>query len=107
MLRDGSRTHPCGAVGPEALGWRVSSARSYPGAPRWAVRDIRRSVPRQAERGLAMPIYEFVCLDCKKEFDVVKSVGEYDPKRIECPKCHSKKVERHWSRVFVETTRKS
>ena len=54
-----------------------------------------------------MPVYEFVCLDCRKEFEVVKPVGQYDPKRITCPACQGAHVERQWSQVFVETSRKS
>lgn len=53
-----------------------------------------------------MPVYEFICLDCKKQFEVLKQVQKYDPKKIECPRCHGRKVERHWSAVFVETSRK-
>ena len=55
----------------------------------------------------SMPIYEFRCLDCKKRFDLVLSVTEYDPKKVKCPKCGAKKVERQWSRVFAVTSKKS
>ena len=54
-----------------------------------------------------MPIYEYVCLDCKKKFSEVKPLSEYDPKKTTCPKCNSKKVERRWSSVYVETSSKS
>ena len=47
-----------------------------------------------------MPVYEYACLDCKKKFSETKPVAAYDPKRIRCPKCNSKKVERRWSSVF-------
>ncbi len=54
-----------------------------------------------------MPIYEYVCLDCKKEFSEVKPISGYDPKKAKCPKCASKKVERRFTSVFVDTSSKS
>ena len=54
-----------------------------------------------------MPIYEYTCLDCKKRFSEVKPISEYDPQAVECPKCDGKNVERRWSSVFVETSKKS
>ena len=54
-----------------------------------------------------MPIYEYVCLDCKKEFSEVKPISAYTPKAVSCPKCKSKKTERRWSEVFVDTSKKS
>jgi putative FmdB family regulatory protein len=53
-----------------------------------------------------MPVYEYICKDCKKEFEVLKAVSE--PRTaVACPKCKSRNVERHWTSVFVETARKS
>ena len=54
-----------------------------------------------------MPIYEYACLDCKKEFSETKPVSNYEPKAVKCPKCKGRKVERRWSTVNVETSRKS
>lgn len=54
-----------------------------------------------------MPIYEYVCLDCKKEFTETKPISKYDPKKARCPKCKSRNVERRPSSVSVETSRKS
>lgn len=54
-----------------------------------------------------MPVYEFICLDCRKSFSEVMSISAYESTRVECPKCGSKKVERRWSSVFVETSKKS
>ena len=54
-----------------------------------------------------MPVYEYVCLDCQKKFSELKPISAYDPKTVKCPKCGSKKVERRWSSVFVETSSKS
>ena len=46
-----------------------------------------------------MPVYEYICKDCKKEF-VVRT-------KVACPKCRSLNVDRHWTSVFVETARKT
>jgi len=54
-----------------------------------------------------MPIYPFVCRECKKKFEYVRSVADYKPGSVKCPKCGSKKVDRVWSSVFVETSKKS
>ena len=54
-----------------------------------------------------MPVYEYACVACKKKFSETKPVSDYDPKAVRCPKCKSRKVERRWSTVNVETSRKS
>ena len=54
-----------------------------------------------------MPIYEYVCLDCKKGFSKVESISAHDPKKVTCPKCKKKKVERRWTSVSVTTSKKS
>ncbi len=54
-----------------------------------------------------MPIYEYICLDCKKTFEIVRPMSDSSPKSVVCPRCESKHVERHWSSVFVETSRKA
>jgi len=53
-----------------------------------------------------MPVYEYICKDCKKGFEVLRAIK--DPRtKIACPKCQSRKVERHFTSVFVETAHKS
>jgi putative FmdB family regulatory protein len=54
-----------------------------------------------------MPIYEYVCSACKKKFSETKRVSEYDPKTVRCPKCKSRRVERRWSSVNIDTSSKS
>jgi putative FmdB family regulatory protein len=54
-----------------------------------------------------MPAYEYECRECHKNFQIVAPISEYNPKAVKCPKCGSKKVERLWSSVFVETSKKS
>ncbi len=36
-----------------------------------------------------MPIYEFICKNCKHEFEALV----YGNEKAECPKCHGKKLE--------------
>lgn len=40
-----------------------------------------------------MPIYEYKCLNCDKEFELLVSYKDFD-KVMYCPKCNSKDVER-------------
>lgn len=54
-----------------------------------------------------MPVYEFICNNCRKKFEVMKTIKAYDPKKVKCPKCNSKKVERLWSTVYTVTSKKS
>jgi putative FmdB family regulatory protein len=54
-----------------------------------------------------MPVYEYICKVCKKSFEVFRAVAQHEKKAETCPKCRSRKIERHWSSVFVETSKKS
>ena len=57
-----------------------------------------------------MPTYEFRCEKCKKVFEEIWSLEEYD-KRIKgkrkCPRCGSTRVVRSLSIVQVKTSKKS
>ena len=39
-----------------------------------------------------MPVYEYVCLNCKKKFSETKPISAFAPTRVRCPKCKSKKL---------------
>lgn len=40
-----------------------------------------------------MPIYEYVCLECRNKFDSFITLTEKEKGlKIECPNCHSKKT---------------
>jgi putative FmdB family regulatory protein len=54
-----------------------------------------------------MPVYEFRCIACGKKFQVIESIKDYDPKKMKCVKCESRRVERIWSAVHVVTSKKS
>lgn len=50
---------------------------------------LNRSSPVQGVRGGNMPIFEYVCKECKHEFEALV----FGKDKAECPKCHSKKLE--------------
>ena len=55
-----------------------------------------------------MPVYEYVCKNCKKKFEIVESVSKHDTRKsARCPKCGGRKTERRWSAMYVETSKKS
>jgi putative FmdB family regulatory protein len=49
-----------------------------------------------------MPIYEYVCLSCKKEFEVIRSMSQKDA-QIECEKCGSAKVKRKLALIHAQS----
>lgn len=58
-----------------------------------------------------MPMYEFLCRACGKEFTEVLSLTEYetecDQHGVACPKCGSREVEQLVVACSVVTSRKS
>ena len=54
-----------------------------------------------------MPVYEFICQKCDKDFTLVLSLSEYEKKDFTCPKCKSKEVKRQLSSFQTITTKKS
>jgi putative FmdB family regulatory protein len=57
-----------------------------------------------------MPTYEFLCQKCKKRFELVWSLAQYDremKKKTKCSKCGSTSVVRQISAVQVKTLKKS
>lgn len=54
-----------------------------------------------------MPVYEFACLSCGKEFYLVLSLRSYERKEYACPACGSRQLERAISSCEVVTSRKS
>ena len=53
-----------------------------------------------------MPVYEFVCRDCQKPFEVIRSISE-SATTPKCPACGSALVERTYSHVYAQTSKKS
>ena len=48
-----------------------------------------------------MPTYDFVCLDCKKRFDVFMAYSEYGTKPAVCSHCGSENTRRRMTRVRI------
>ena len=54
-----------------------------------------------------MPVYDYICNDCHKEFETVLTLDEHDHQNIKCPKCGSKNVEQEVAAFFAVTSKKS
>jgi putative FmdB family regulatory protein len=54
-----------------------------------------------------MPVYEFICKNCKHEFSQTMRLGEYDKVKVVCPKCKSNKVEQEVAAFYTVTSKKS
>jgi putative FmdB family regulatory protein len=62
----------------------------------------------QCERGGAdMPTYEYLCQNCKKPFEVVMSISEYEKRKVKCPKCGKGRVKQQITGFMVQTSKKS
>jgi putative FmdB family regulatory protein len=48
-----------------------------------------------------MPIYDYVCLDCRKRFDLFMSYHEYGTRSVTCSHCGSGNVRRRLNRVRI------
>jgi len=54
-----------------------------------------------------MPVYDYICKDCHKSFEVVLTLTEHDKEQIKCPKCGGTNVEQEAAEFFAVTSRKS
>jgi putative FmdB family regulatory protein len=54
-----------------------------------------------------MPRYEFYCEDCKKPFEVILSLVEYEKGKIKCPKCGRGHIHQEAAAFFAVTSKKS
>ena len=54
-----------------------------------------------------MPHHEFLCRDCKKTFDKILALIDYEEGDVVCPRCGSKNVEQRWSAFSNITPKKS
>jgi putative FmdB family regulatory protein len=54
-----------------------------------------------------MPLYEYTCNDCKKDFSRVLTLKEYEAGQVECPACKSKNVEQRPATFYAVTSKKS
>jgi putative FmdB family regulatory protein len=54
-----------------------------------------------------MPVYEFICRDCQKPFEVVHPIAQPHGD-VKCPGCGSQNVERDYRHIHaITTSRKS
>lgn len=54
-----------------------------------------------------MPVYEFKCENCDRDFSLEMKISEYTKKKISCPNCKSEKVKRQISSFQTITSKKS
>jgi putative FmdB family regulatory protein len=53
-----------------------------------------------------MPVYDYVCNDCHKSFELVLTLQEHE-KEIKCPGCGSKDVEQEATAFYAVGGKKS
>jgi len=51
--------------------------------------------------------YEFFCRACKKFFDKILSLVDYEEGEVQCPHCDSTNIEQRWSAFSAITSKKS
>jgi len=54
-----------------------------------------------------MPLYDFICLDCRQRFDIHLAYSDYGKKAVACPNCGSSRVKRRVPRVRVKKSEES
>ena len=54
-----------------------------------------------------MPVYDYVCLDCHKTFELILSLNQHDKDVPKFPKCGSTNVEQEAAAFFAVTSKKS
>ena len=54
-----------------------------------------------------MPLYDYICQACLKEFEIALTLKEHEQQKVKCPKCGSKKVAQEPATFFAVTSRKS
>ncbi|MEW6109991.1 MAG: zinc ribbon domain-containing protein [Nitrospirota bacterium] len=55
-----------------------------------------------------MPIYEYICKNCKDEFIISLTLKELSMNpQIKCPRCDSKEVQKKIGTFFAKTDKKS
>lgn len=54
-----------------------------------------------------MPVYEYFCETCQKQFEAVLSIREHEEQKIICPKCGGDKVHQMAAAFTAVTSKKS
>jgi putative FmdB family regulatory protein len=61
---------------------------------------------RNLAGGPYMPVYDYVCHDCHKTFELILTLKEHEV-AAKCPKCGSKNVEQEATAFYAVTPKKS
>ena len=62
--------------------------------------------PTRFEREAPMPVYDYICNDCHKTFELVMTLKEHETD-IKCPHCKSRNVEQEATAFYAVTGKKS
>jgi putative FmdB family regulatory protein len=54
-----------------------------------------------------MPLYEYYCEKCRKEFSTTMTISEHEKTKAACPGCGSRDVRPLVGTVFTQTSKKS
>jgi putative FmdB family regulatory protein len=54
-----------------------------------------------------MPVYEYICRDCAKTFEMRRPMAEASAKDLKCPSCGRARIDRIYSSVYAKTSKKS
>lgn len=54
-----------------------------------------------------MPLYDYICKECHKSFELALTLTEHEKGLVRCPKCGRRKVEQEPAAFFAVTSRKS
>ena len=54
-----------------------------------------------------MPVYDYVCDDCRKAFEQTLSLREHDGNTIKCPHCGGRNVRQEAAAFYAVTSKKS
>jgi len=68
---------------------------------------LARVEGRYRSEAVTMPIYDYVCHACGREFQLVQPISEHGKTKVKCPECRSADVERVITGAFVKTGKKS
>jgi putative FmdB family regulatory protein len=54
-----------------------------------------------------MPVYEFMCRNCRHGFEIAHPISQSHGSDLKCPKCGSRDVDRAYSSIYAVTSKKS
>ncbi len=54
-----------------------------------------------------MPLYEYICRKCHRQFAEVMSIKEHDDRQVRCPKCASTDLQKVIEPFFAKTESKT